>query len=103
MGLIDDGLRPRDVGRPVVSPIEHVVAHHRLQHALGAVAAVIREIGPWRIDAIAEERVVAADPAGKAPRIGVDQELVRIEAVPGLRVIWPVHDNRRSIRCAFGR
>ena len=86
MRLVDDGLGPRDVGRPVVAPVERVVAHHRLRHARGAVAAVVGEIGARRIDAIAEQRIRPAQRPGELPRVGVEQQLVRIEAVALLRL-----------------
>ena len=101
MRLVDDGARPRNVGRTIVAPVEDVVGHDGLQHARRAVAPIVREIGPRRIDAIAEQRIGPAQRSGEPPRIRIEQQLVRIEAVSVLRADRVRRrDSRRSGRSA---
>ena len=89
--LVDDRLAPGPPRRAVVAPFVSGRLDDGFRHHRCAVAAVRGEIAAVGAGAIAEERVVPADPAGKAPRIGVDQELVRIEAVPGTGIVGAVN------------
>ena len=88
--LVDHRLRPRPLRRPVGAP--GVRRHHdpALGHRPRAVAPVEREVRPRMADAIAVERVVPAQLALKRPRVGVEQQLVRVEPVPGLGRVRPV-------------
>ena len=90
MRLVDHGVGPRDVRRAVVRPVEALVGHDAFHHAGRAVAAVEREIGARRVHAMAEQRVRPFQLAGDAPRVGIEQQLVRIEAIAALRLIRAV-------------
>ena len=57
MRLVDHGIGPRDVRRPVVRPVEALVGHDAFHHPGCAVAAIKREIRPRRVHAMAEQRV----------------------------------------------
>ena len=87
MGLVDHRVCPRNVRRPVVGPVEALVGDDALHHAGRAVAAVEREIGAWRVYPMTEQRIGPSELAGNPPRIGVEQQLVGIEAVSALRLI----------------
>ncbi len=89
--LIDDGLGPGMLGRAVVAPGHGGVDHDAFRHDEGGVAAVGRGVAAGGAEAIAEMRVVPADFALQRSRIRVDQQLVRIEAVPVRRIVGPVH------------
>ncbi len=91
MGLVDDGLVHRPGRRPLPAPGEGRVDHHALQHEGRAVALVEREILLRIADAVAVERVVPAQLAGELLRIGVEQQLVRVEAVAGVGLVRAVH------------
>ncbi len=54
---------------------------HAFRHHPRAVAAVHGQVGALRTEPVAPHRVVPAELAGEHPRIGVDQELVRVEAM----------------------
>ena len=83
--FVDDGVGPRHVGRPIVAPVEAVVDDDGLRHARRAVAPVEGEIGARRVHAVAEQRIGPAQLAGDAPRVGIEQQLVRVEAMAVLR------------------
>ena len=63
----------------------------RLGHAARIVAPVEGEIGARAAGAITEMRVAPDQPAGEALGIGIDQELVGVEAQSALRLIGTVH------------
>ena len=90
MGLVDHRVGPRHVGRPVVGPVEAVVGDDGLQHARRAVAAIEGEVAARRIHPIAVERIGRTQLAGDAPGIGIEQQLVRVEAMAVLRLVRPV-------------
>ena len=87
MDFIDDGVGPRHGGRAIVGPVEAVVADHRLQHARRTVAPVEGKVGARRVHAIAVQRIGRAQLAGEAPRIGIEQKLVMVEAMAVLRLV----------------
>ena len=90
MRLVDDRVGPWNVGRTIVRPVEALVGHDRLDHAGRAVAPVEGEVGARRVHPMPEQRVGPFQLAGEAPRIGVEQQLVRIEAIAALRLVGPV-------------
>ena len=90
MDFVDDGVGPRHGGRAIVGPVEAVVGHHRLQHARRAVAPIEGEVGARRVHAIAEQRVGQAQLAGEAPRVGIEQQLVMVEAMAVLRLVGTI-------------
>jgi len=90
MRLVDHGFRPRHVGRAIIAPIERVVGHHGLGHAGGAVAPVERQIGARRLRAIAVQCIGPVQTPDEPGCIGIEQQLVWIEAMTALRVVWTV-------------
>ncbi|MNM73230.1 hypothetical protein D3C81_849500 [compost metagenome] len=90
VGFIDDGGGPRHRGRSVVAPVEACVDHHRLGHALGAVAAVRREVAARALQAVAEQHVGPAHRPAQLARVRVQQQLVRVEAVPVRGIVGAV-------------
>ena len=76
--LVEDGAAPDDLGARVALPVEVVVHHHAAGHAGGGVALVhaLHAVD----EHVADERRVPVDLAGEGAGVGVDEELVRVEA-----------------------
>ena len=91
MRLVDYGLGPVAPGPDILAPCESRIDHHTFRHHEGAVAAVDGQILAPRSDAIAETGIVPANIADERLGVGVDQQLVRIEAMAARRVIGTVH------------
>ena len=73
--LVDDTVGHRDVQRPVAFPVETaVVGDHGLRHPGGVVV----ELGVGAV----EVRLVPAELAVQAPRIGIEQQARRVVAQP---------------------
>ncbi|MNN35150.1 hypothetical protein D3C81_1489920 [compost metagenome] len=81
MHLVDRGFRPWPVQRAVIAPVEALVDNHGLRHHRRAVAAVWRQVCTRAVEPIAEQRVGPAHRAAQQARVGVQQQLVRIEAL----------------------
>src|SRR5689334_987210 len=91
MHLENDRLFPRGARVLVVVPGEGAFDHSAFRHVAGAVATVEGEVLARAADPVAEQHVAPAELAGQRPRIGVEQELVRIEAVAGSRLVRAVY------------
>ena len=91
VGLVDDGVFPGDV-RPYLAaaPVEALVDHDRLRHAARIVAAVKGKILARAPRSIAEMRVAPHQAAGEPLGIGIEQQLVGVEAVPAFGRIGAV-------------
>lgn len=87
MGLIDDGVGPGTTDRLVAVPIEIRVLHHALDHECGAVTVVEREIIRLVADRIAVKGIVPLQLALDLLRIGIEKQLVGIEAVAVGRIV----------------
>ena len=89
--LVDDGLVPRRPGAAILSPPEGRIDGHRPRHVWSAVAVIRREISGGIAELVAEERGMPCQ--GPRDRLGirVEEELGRIEAVPVLGLVRPVH------------
>ena len=85
VGLVDHGLVPRHARRLVVAPGERGVDDDALRHRPGAVAVVAMQVGVRVPDRVAEDGVVPAHLAADRLRVGVEQELRRVEAMALLR------------------
>ncbi|KAG1428121.1 hypothetical protein G6F57_023214 [Rhizopus arrhizus] len=85
MHFVDRRVYPWRLRRLAVAPVERdVFRHDGLGHGRRAVAAVHRQVGARVVQPVAEERVAPARRAGQVARVGVQQQLVRIEATrPG--------------------
>ncbi len=90
VGLVDHRLGPGHVRRPVVAPRERVVDHNRFRHRRRAVAPVEGEVGARREHAVAEQSVRPARLAEQRLGVGIDQQLVGVEAMPLGRLVGAV-------------
>ncbi len=88
--LVDDRLVPGEVRLLVPLPIERGVDHDALGHAPGIIFLVLGEIGLLAPHLVGEDRRVPVDLSGERLRIGIDQQLGRIEAQAVLGVERPV-------------
>ena len=89
--LVEDRVAPWPLRRPIVTPgvgwsVDDAFRHHRR-----AVAPVRSQVAAVRSRTIAEQGVVPADAAVQAPGIGIEEQLVRVEAVPAPRLVGAVH------------
>ena len=91
MHFIDDGFTPWAPQWFVLSPGKRLLDDDRLGNQRGIVALVERQISVRMSDGVAEHRIGPAQVAVQGLGVRVDQQLVRIEAVAGLRFIWPAH------------
>ena len=87
--LVDEGRLERGARWRIVAPAERAVDHDRLGHERRRVALVGRPV--LVADPIAEERVVPAHGSVQSLGVRVDEQLCRVEAVPVMRRIGPVH------------
>jgi len=88
--LVDHRLVPGALFRPA-PPGEGGVDHPALRHVGGAVALVEGKIPRLVADLVAEHGVVPSQLADQGLGVRVDQQLVGIEAMPGRRIVGPVH------------
>ena len=99
--LVDHRLVPGHARRPVVAPGEGRVDDAALRHARRIVAAVERQVLVPVADAVAEMRVAPAQVARRVLGVGIDQQLVRVEAVAVLRARTDrARGSRRAARAA---
>ena len=89
--LVDHRVLERDARRAVVAPAERGVDDPALERAGRVVARVEREVLAAAADAVAEMRVGPAQRALDHPRVRVEQQLVRIEAMALLGRVGAVH------------
>ena len=86
--LVDDGLVVRGPRRPVQAPVEVRVDHHRARHVRRGVGVV----APVRVaELVGEHRLAPGDVAVDRLGVRVEQQLGRVAALPGGRVVGPVH------------
>ena len=88
--LVDDRLMPGVFGPAVVAPGEGRINHHRLEHPARIVAPIERQIEPRAAGAVAEMRVAPHEGTDQALGIGIEQQFVRIEAMPLRRIVRAV-------------
>jgi hypothetical protein len=89
MRLVDDGVLPGDA-TPPVAPGEGRVDHAGL-HRVGSAVALVEGRVVAALDLIAEQRRVPLDMADHLLGVGIDQQLVGIEAVACRRLVGTVH------------
>ena len=80
VGLVDDRVLPRHLRQPVVPPLEPVLDDGAERGERRAVARVEAEVLVRVADLVAEEAVVPPDGAADALGVGVEEDLVRVEA-----------------------
>jgi hypothetical protein len=91
MGLVDDAVRPPGERPLVAPPGECRVDQDAFRHAARAVTPVEGEILARGSDAIAEMGIAPGQFAMKKLGVGIDQQLVRIEAMAVGRVVRAMH------------
>ncbi len=92
MRFIDDGVFPGDVrSRLAASPVEGLVDDDGLRHAAGVVTAIERKVLARAAGAIGEMRIAPYQPSGQPPGIGIEQQLVGVEAVAVFGLIGSVN------------
>ena len=89
--LIDDGPRGRHSRRRLPVPIETGIDDDGLRHEGCAVALVEREIFVGVADRVAEAGGVPNHAADQLARVRIEQQLVRVEAMPLLGLVGAVH------------
>ncbi|MCY1418087.1 hypothetical protein D9M71_336340 [compost metagenome] len=91
VGLVDQGAVPGGAHALLRAPGEGRVDDLALGHEGGAVAFVEAEVGVLRADHVAEQRFRPAQPAHQLLGVGIDQQLVGVEAVSGVGLVGAVH------------
>src|SRR5687767_1573624 len=92
MRLVDDGAIPRHrLPHLLLLPVEVRVDHHALRHERRAVALVEGKIGLRVAHLVGEQRRVPGQRAEMRPRIGIEHQLVRVEAVAFVRRVRAMH------------
>ena len=87
MRLVDYRFRPRYCRRAIIAPSEALIGDDSLHDTWRTVAPVEGKIRARRIDAVAVKRIGVAPFAMQTSGIRIEQELVRIEAMTGLRFV----------------
>jgi hypothetical protein len=89
--LVDHPLVAAARGIEVVAPVEAVVDHLAFRHAARALALVEGQVFLLVPDGVAEMRVAPVDLAHDRLGIGIEEQLVGVEAVALLGLVRPVH------------
>ena len=91
MHLVDDRVIPRhELPAGLAAPVEAGIDHDAFGHEGRAVTLVEGSVVA-RLHLVAEHRGIPCQGAGLRPRIGIEQQLVRIEAMAVLGRVRPVH------------
>src|SRR5688572_23671275 len=85
--FIDQSLMPGSARRTVVSPGEGRIGDQPQRRKGGVVAIVERQIASRIAELVAEHRVVPAQVTADRASVGVEHDLVGVEAVPLLRFV----------------
>ena len=90
--LIDDGLAPGNARRYVTSPVERGIDDDAARHRGGIIAwAAAMVVGAWSgTGIIAIDRTGVVESPVDGTRVGIDEQLGRIEAQTDLGTIWTV-------------
>ncbi len=89
--LVDQHVVPGHARRPIVAPDEGGVHHLTLGHPWRAVAGVEAEILGATADPIAKLGIAPMNLADDAFGVGIEQQLVSVEAVALLRPVGAMH------------
>ena len=90
--LIDDGVLPGNMRADLAAaPVEGLIDDHGFRHAAGIVAPVEREILTRASGAVGEMCIAPYQPSGKPPSIGIEQQLIGVEAVTVFGLIGAVN------------
>src|SRR5215472_511242 len=88
--LVGDSHFPGDRWTALASPSEGGVDHPAFRNKGGAVPLVKAEVLVGMVEGIAEQLRAPFEAANELLGVGVDQQLVRVEAVPGFWFVWPI-------------
>src|SRR6185437_844774 len=89
--LVDNGLRQRGLRILIASPIETGIDDPTFRHERGIIPGVKGKIAPRVPDDIATMKIGPHERSVERARIRIDKKLVRIEPVPGPRIIRTMH------------
>src|SRR5215813_184636 len=87
VGFVDDRVLPGDRRSTFFAPCERFIDDHALWYSTSVVAPVERKVGARAAGAIAKMCVAPDEASGELPSIGIDEQLVRIEAKSALGLI----------------
>src|SRR5262245_12270058 len=87
VGFVDDRVLPGDRRSTFFAPCERFVDHHALWNSTSVVPPIEREVGARAAGAIPEMRVTPDEAPCELFGIGIDEQLVRIEAQSALGLI----------------
>ncbi len=91
VGFVDDRVVPGDAAAAVFAvPVEVGIDDGAFRHEGRAVALVEGQVVSFGADRVAEDGRVPGELAGVSAGVGVEQKLVRIEAMARLGLEWPV-------------
>ncbi|MNO90258.1 hypothetical protein D3C76_817650 [compost metagenome] len=90
VGFVDDGFVPGHAIELLLAPGERRVDDPGLGHERRAVPRIETQVGIRGADGVAEQRFRPAQFADQLPGIGIDQQLVGIEAVPGVGFVGAI-------------
>ncbi len=90
VGLVDDGVGPRDPGRRSPRPVEAVVHHHRERDMAGGVELAPDVVGHPAVPLVAVDLGHPLDRPGESPRVRIDEQLPGVEAAAGGRLVGAV-------------
>ena len=87
MRLVNHRVGQRGLGCRIFAPLKGRVDHNRFRHGKGAVAGVEGQVCARAAHLVAHQGIRPAQPPLQRAGIGIDQQLVGVEAVPGLGLI----------------
>ena len=88
--LVDDRQFPRDGGTALASPSEGGVDHPAFRNKGGAVPLVEAEVLVGMVEGVGEQLRAPFEAANELLGVGIDQQLVRVEAVSGFGFVWSI-------------
>src|SRR3954451_1139447 len=91
VGLIDDRVFPWDRWAAVLPPGECRVDDDALGHSTRVVPSIKRQVGACAAGAISEMGIAPDEASRQFFGVGVDEELVRVEAEPAFRLVAAVN------------
>src|SRR3546814_9152210 len=87
---LDDSFRPGSAGPALRTPIKAFACHHAFGHQADGIASILAKIGLGVPHAVTEQGVRPTQRPLQLARIRVDQQLLRIEAMPSFRIVRAV-------------
>src|SRR5215831_5319865 len=88
--LVGDRHFPGDRGTALASPSEGGVDHPAFRNKGGAVPLVKAEVLVGMVEGVGEQLRAPFEAANELLGVGIDQQLVRVEAVSGFGFVWSI-------------